>query len=40
MFTGNERYKNVFLKSLKIQMHIDMWEGVFKGLLRRGNGTG
>jgi flavin-dependent dehydrogenase len=35
MFTGNERYKNVFLKSLKIQMHIDMWEGLFKALLQR-----
>ncbi|MDH4231704.1 MAG: hypothetical protein OEW04_06705 [Nitrospirota bacterium] len=35
MFTGNERYKNVFLKSLKVRMHIDMWEGLFKSLLRR-----
>ena len=38
MFTGNERYKNVFLKSLKVRMHIDMWEGLFKGLLGRDNG--
>ncbi len=33
MFTGNERYKNVFLRSLKIRMHIDMWEEVFKSLI-------
>lgn len=35
MFTGNERYKQVFAKSLKVRMHADMWEGVFKTLLRR-----
>ncbi len=34
MFTGNERYKNVFLKSFKIKMHFDMWEGVIKSLKR------
>lgn len=34
MFTGNERYKNVFMKSLKPKMHIDMWEGLFKSILR------
>lgn len=33
MFTGNERYKNVFLKSAKIRMHIDMWEGLIKSLI-------
>ncbi|RPI38509.1 MAG: hypothetical protein EHM54_00130 [Nitrospiraceae bacterium] len=38
MFTGNERYKNVFLKSFKVKMHIDMWEGLFKGFLGRDNG--
>jgi flavin-dependent dehydrogenase len=32
MFTGNARYKNVFFKSLKVRMHLDMWEGVFKSL--------
>jgi hypothetical protein len=32
MFTGNARYKNVFFKSLKVKMHLDMWEGVFKSL--------
>lgn len=37
MFTGNERYRNVFFKSLKVRMHLDMWEGVFKTLARRGN---
>jgi flavin-dependent dehydrogenase len=35
MFTGNERYKQVFAKSLKVRMHLDMWEGVLKTLLRR-----
>ncbi|UCE78047.1 MAG: hypothetical protein JSV13_05845 [Nitrospiraceae bacterium] len=40
MFTGNERYKNVFMKSLKIRMHADMWEGLFKGLVRGKNETG
>jgi flavin-dependent dehydrogenase len=33
MFTGNERYKKVFMKSLKVRMHLDMWGGVFKSLL-------
>jgi flavin-dependent dehydrogenase len=37
MFTGNERYKNVFFKSAKVRMHIDMWEGLFKSILRRNN---
>ncbi len=36
MFTGNERYKNIFFKSLKLRMHIDMWEALIKTLLRRG----
>ncbi len=35
MFTGNERYKKIFSQSLKVRMHIDMWEGVFKSLSRR-----
>jgi flavin-dependent dehydrogenase len=34
MFTGNERYKNVFLKSFKIRMHIDMWEALIKSFIR------
>ncbi len=34
MFTGNERYKNVFFKSAKVKMHIDMWEGLIKSLIR------
>jgi flavin-dependent dehydrogenase len=33
MFTGNERYKNVFFKSARLRMHIDMWEGVIKSLI-------
>jgi hypothetical protein len=36
MFTGNERYKNVFFKSLKIRMHIDMWEGLIKSFIGEG----
>ncbi|MEJ2684121.1 MAG: hypothetical protein P8Z71_06975, partial [Candidatus Sulfobium sp.] len=36
MFTGNERYKTVFLKSVKPRMHIDMWEGVIKSFLTEG----
>jgi flavin-dependent dehydrogenase len=34
MFTGNERYKDIFYKSLKVRMHLDMWEGVIKSLVR------
>lgn len=37
MFTGNERYKNVFMKSMKPKMHINMWEGLFKSLFRGGS---
>jgi len=37
MFTGNERYKKVFMKSLKVRMHLDMWGGVFKSLGQGGN---
>jgi flavin-dependent dehydrogenase len=33
MFTGNERYKEVFFKSAKLRMHIDMWEGLIKSLV-------
>jgi flavin-dependent dehydrogenase len=33
MFTGNERYRRIFLTSTKVRMHLDMWEGVFKSLL-------
>jgi flavin-dependent dehydrogenase len=35
MFTGNERYNKVFAKSLKVKMHVDMWEGVFKSMIGR-----
>ena len=35
MFTGNERYRNIFMKSLRLKMHIDMWEGVFRSLGQR-----
>lgn len=36
MFTGNERYKKVFFKSAKVRMHIDMWEGLIKSLMKEG----
>ena len=39
MFTGNERYKSVFWKSAKPRMHIDMWEGLFKGIFLGHAGT-
>ena len=43
MFTGNERYKKVFAKSIKIRMHIDMCEGLLqerdREVTMRGRGT-
>jgi len=35
MFTGNERYRAVFMKSAKPRMHLDMWAGLFKGIFLR-----
>jgi len=35
MFTGNERYRRIFMKSAKPRMHLDMWEGVLKSLYGR-----
>lgn len=35
MFTGNERYRNVFLKSLDPRMYLDMCECVLKSIVRR-----
>ena len=35
MFTGNEKYRQVFSRSLKIRMHIDMWEGLLASMLGR-----
>jgi hypothetical protein len=35
MFTGNEKYHTVFSKSLKVRMHLDLWEGLLKSMFRR-----
>lgn len=40
MFTGNERYKNVFYKALDLAMHLDLWGEFAKVLIRRYHGTG
>lgn len=37
MFTGNERYKNIFPKALDLLMHIDLWREFAKVLIRRGS---
>lgn len=36
MFTGNERYKNIFFTSLNHRMYLNMCKGVFKSILGRG----
>jgi len=35
MFTGNERYKNIFYKALDLAMHLDLWGEFAKVLVRR-----
>lgn len=35
MFTGNERYKNIFPKALSPGMHLDLWKEFANVLLRR-----
>lgn len=35
MFTGNERYKQVFLKTLNVKMQVDIGKGVIDSLLGR-----
>ena len=37
MFTGNERYKNIFLKSLDLRMQLDLWKESAKTLIRGGH---
>jgi flavin-dependent dehydrogenase len=37
MFTGNERYKNIFPKALKLRMHLDLWKEFTKILVKGGN---
>lgn len=36
MFTGNERYRNIFPKALDGKMHIDLWREMTKALFTRG----
>jgi flavin-dependent dehydrogenase len=35
MFTGNERYKNIFGTAVSIPMHLDIWRELAKILMRR-----
>ncbi|MBI4827122.1 MAG: hypothetical protein HY807_12005 [Nitrospirae bacterium] len=35
MFTGNERYKNIFKTAISIPMHIDLWREFAGSILRR-----
>jgi hypothetical protein len=37
MFTGNERYKNVFRTALRLPVHIDTWRFLGRNLARRGS---
>lgn len=37
MFTGNERYKNIFPKALDLIMHLNLWGEFAKILIRRGS---
>jgi flavin-dependent dehydrogenase len=34
MFTGNERYKNIFPKALKLRMHFNLWKAFTKILVK------
>jgi len=36
MFTGNERYRNIFPKALDGRMHIDLWREMAKALVSKG----
>ncbi len=35
MFTGNERYKNIFGKAMDLPMHLDIWSGLLTTATRR-----
>lgn len=35
MFTGNERYKNIFYSTFDLPVHIDLWTAIRKTFLRR-----
>lgn len=37
MFTGNERYKNIFPNALKLRMHLNLWKEFTKILVKGGN---
>jgi flavin-dependent dehydrogenase len=36
MFTGNERYKNIFNTAISLPMHLDLWNEFARIILRRG----
>ena len=36
MFTGNERYKNIFYKAIDLTMHLDLWMEFVKILVKGG----
>jgi len=35
MFTGSERYKNIFYRAVSLPMHLDLWEEFAKIVMRR-----
>jgi flavin-dependent dehydrogenase len=35
MFTGNERYKNIFRTAASLPLHLDLWRGCAKIVMRR-----
>ncbi|MBI4844451.1 MAG: hypothetical protein HY809_09040 [Nitrospirae bacterium] len=36
MFTGNERYKDIFKTAVSLPMHLDLWKEFARGIFRRG----
>jgi len=36
MFTGNERYKNIFPRALDVRMHLELWKEMAKALVTEG----
>jgi flavin-dependent dehydrogenase len=39
MFTGNERYKNIFLSALSVPMHLDIWAAMARMPFQNGGKT-
>lgn len=35
MFTGNERYKNIFASAISVPMHLDLWKAMAQAIVRR-----